>query len=72
MKIKLNKDECIGCGACTVIMADLFEMGDDGKARLKGGVLKGKFIEKDLAKNSDDAAEAASSCPVEAIKVEKR
>ena len=72
MKIKLNKDECIGCGACTAVVPDLFEIGDDGKANIKGGSLKGKFVEKVLVKDSDDAKEAASACPVEAIKIEER
>ena len=32
MKAKVNKEACIGCGACNVIAAGIFEMDDDGLA----------------------------------------
>ena len=32
MKAKVNKDICIGCGACTAIACNFFEIGDDGLA----------------------------------------
>ena len=31
-KVTVNKDLCIGCGACTGIAADVFSFDDDGKA----------------------------------------
>ena len=34
MKAKVNKDVCIGCGACTSIAPDVFEIGDDGLAEV--------------------------------------
>ena len=30
-KITVN-DSCIGCGACTAVAPDVFELGDDGLA----------------------------------------
>ena len=30
MKVKVDKDTCIGCGACQAICSDVFEYGDDG------------------------------------------
>jgi len=52
----VNKQKCIGCGACVAICPDDFEMGSDGKASAK---LK--------AKNSECAKTAANNCPVGAI-----
>jgi len=53
----VNRDKCIGCGLCTSICADVFEIADDGKARVKNPKGCGKC----------DCKEAADSCPVQAI-----
>lgn len=58
-KIEVDKNKCIGCGACAA-QCDNFEMdGDKAKAK-KAEVL-------DIGCNQD----AADSCPVEAIKITK-
>ena len=56
-KITVN-DSCIGCGACTAVAPDVFELGDEGLAVVIG------------EDNTDGAKEAAESCPVDAIEVE--
>ena len=63
MKAKVNKDICIGCGACQAIVPDVFELEDDGLAACK----KEEIIE-DL---KDDVVDAAESCPTSAIEVEE-
>ena len=30
MKVKVNEDACIGCGACAAICDEVFEMNDEG------------------------------------------
>ena len=55
-KITVN-ESCIGCGACTGVAPDVFEMNDEGLASVVGD---------DVA----SAKEAAESCTVEAIEVE--
>ena len=60
--VKVNVN-CIGCGACTAVCPDVFELNDDGVAE---NVL-GDDIAADLMDSVKDAAEG---CPVEAIEVE--
>jgi len=31
-KVSLDKDKCIGCGACSAVCPANYEMGEDGKA----------------------------------------
>lgn len=35
MVIKIKKGCCIGCGNCASICPEVFEMGNDGKAKIK-------------------------------------
>ena len=35
MKVKVNKEACIGCGACMSIAEDVFEMNDEGLSSVK-------------------------------------
>lgn len=55
MTIKVDKEKCIGCGACASICGEIFEMTDDNKARVK------------KQKNVACVKEAIDSCPVDAI-----
>jgi ferredoxin len=57
-KIKINREKCIGCGACVSICPASFEMFE-GKAREKIKEVKKITCEK----------EAEESCPVSAISV---
>ena len=61
MKIIINEEECIGCGACESVCPDVFYMEEE-KALLKEGA--------DLEANKDCIEEAKTSCPVECITVE--
>jgi ferredoxin len=63
MKVSIDKNTCIGCGACAAIEANVFEMDDESKASVK----KGK--ETVPADKVASVKEAADSCPVSAIKV---
>ncbi len=54
--VKINKDTCIGCGACESVCPEVFEM-KDGKARVK------KQSKEKCVKEAED------SCPVDAISI---
>ena len=55
-------DNCTACGLCVDICPEVFEMGDDI------AVVKVEDVSTDFKKN---CCEAAESCPVDAIHLEK-
>jgi len=57
-KIKVNKEKCIGCGACVSVCPKAFKMEDAKAVPIKADV-KEITCEK----------EAESMCPVQAISV---
>lgn len=59
MKVKVNDDACIGCGACTTIAEDYFELNDNGLS-----VVKNEEVNDD---DIDQVKEAIESCPTGAI-----
>ena len=59
-KIYVDKDKCIGCGACVALCPDVFEL-KDGKAQVKKKEVKERG--EKCAKNAVD------SCPTQAISV---
>lgn len=60
MKVKVDRNLCIGAGTCTVIAPEVFELDDELKAVVKdpGGAPDDKILD------------AAKSCPVLAIILE--
>lgn len=58
MKIKVNQDACIGCGACTSIAEGVFNINDDGLSEVVSEVTDS---------NMDAVKEAIESCPTSAI-----
>ncbi len=72
-KVTIDKDTCIGCGACWALVPSFFEQNpDDGKSQVVeqyrvGGDPTVGNVPDDLL---DDVKSAAEGCPVEAIKVE--
>jgi ferredoxin len=68
MKVVHERNKCIGCGACAAVCPEFWEMGDDGKSKLKGAKKVGDNFELEL-KEAGCNKEAASGCPVECIHV---
>ena len=63
MKVKVNRDSCIGCGACAAICDEDFEIDDEGLS-----VAKTEDVQEDKKQEVQDAAD---SCPTGAIEVEE-
>ena len=62
MKIKVNKDKCLGCGMCVGICPDVYDFDDDGLATSNNDNINDENIE--------EVKEAINSCPVGAIEKE--
>lgn len=67
MKVVVNKDACIGCGACQQITEGIFEFGDDGLAQVKEDY-KDKEIPQEMEENVQDAIDACPTSAIEEIK----
>ena len=59
MKVIVDKDICIGCGACQATAPDVFEMDDKGLARV--------LVDEVPEELNEDALDALEGCPVSAI-----
>lgn len=59
MKITINEEACIGCGACHDICESVFDIGDNGLAFVKNDI--------NIEDNKDDILDAIESCPTSAI-----
>ncbi len=59
MKVKVDPDECIECGACIDICPEVFDWDEDGKAV--------SIVDEVPSDSEDDAVEAVEGCPTEAI-----
>jgi len=55
--LTVDKDLCVGCGLCSQVCSDVFEMAADDKA----GVIDGADL------NADCVQDAIDQCPVAAI-----
>ena len=62
MKVKVNQESCIGCGACVAICEDVFDFNEDGLSEAKV-----ETVPEDMR---DQVQEAKESCPTGAITIE--
>ena len=71
--VKHDRANCIGCAACEAVCNKFWQMSGDGKSDLKGaktdenGWQSLEISEEDFQCNK----EAAESCPVNVIHIEK-
>lgn len=62
MKVKVNEDACIGCGACAAICDEVFEMNDEGLSEV--------VVDTVQEENEESVKETIESCPTGAIEEE--
>ncbi|MGI6552443.1 MAG: ferredoxin [Clostridia bacterium] len=60
MKVTVDPDLCIACGACIDVAPELFDWNDDG--------LSEAIVDEVPEGQEDLAQEAIDSCPTEAIR----
>lgn len=58
-KLRVNEEACIGCGACTAICNEVFEINEEGLATVIVDI-----VPKDV---EEDALDAKEGCPTGAI-----
>lgn len=63
MTVKVNRDACIGCGACAAICDSVFEIDDEGISTI---------VDENVSEeNQEEVQDAVDSCPTGAIEVEE-
>ena len=59
MKIKIDKDKCIGCGTCIALAPNTFQLNDENKS----------VVKDEKGDPEETVLEAAKACPVGAIEI---
>lgn len=67
-KVKVNKELCIGCGACQAIVDSVFQLNDEGFAETKKENNTVDTMDEALKNEVMDALEG---CPTSAIFIEE-
>ncbi len=67
MKVKVNEENCIGCGACAYDSNNLIEI--DGVAKIMLPTKDSEGFYSVSGENESIFSEAASVCPVNAIEI---
>lgn len=62
MKATVDQELCIGCGVCESVCPEVFQMNDEGLAEAIKGEIEQAVME--------EAKQAQTECPVEAITIE--
>jgi ferredoxin len=65
VKVKIDKETCTGCGTCAAICDEVFELGDDSKAKLTE-----KYKSGEVPDDIECVDPAIESCAVSAISKE--
>ena len=58
-KVSVDASTCVGCGLCEQLCPEVFKLGEDGIAQVKGSEC-----------SQHNLSEIAEQCPVTAIKVQ--
>lgn len=64
MRVKVNQEACIGCGACQAIAPDVFEFNEEGYAETNEETNLLDTMDEEL---KNDVMDALEGCPTSAI-----
>lgn len=64
MRVKVNQEACIGCGACQAIAPSVFEFNEEGYAETKEETNLLDTMDEEL---KEDVIDALEGCPTSAI-----
>lgn len=70
LKVKVDRNLCIGAASCVAVAPNTFELDSEGKAviKKKDGTMTSDFVVySDINDNETNILNAAKSCPVNAI-----
>jgi ferredoxin len=72
-KIIQDKENCIGCGACSAICPEFWEMDENGLAHLKESIENDGQYELEINTEDERARnqEAVDACPVKVISIKE-
>ena len=71
MKVTIDRENCIGCGACEAVCPEVFQLADDGKSSIVEKYQEGVPDKGEVGEELASCIESAKdSCPVEVINVE--
>ncbi len=62
-KVRVNREVCIGCGACQGIASNIFEIDEEGLATVIEG--------SDIKESEEAIQDAADMCPTSAIVIDE-
>ena len=70
LKVKVDRNLCIGAASCVAVAPNTFELDSEGKAviKKKDGSMTSEYVNyADIADEEVNIMNAAKSCPVNAI-----
>ena len=73
MRVKVDRELCIGAASCIALLPEVFELDEEGKAiikKLRGNPTSDWTDYKDLPAEAQMILAAAKSCPTNAIIIE--
>ena len=71
VKVRINREECIGCGVCEALCGEVFKLLEDGKSGIVEAYRKSDDSQGDVDEKLRDCVEnAKESCPVSVISTE--
>lgn len=72
IKVFIDQEACVGCGACTSLCGDVFELDEEGKSQITKKFRGDSPAEGEVGEDLESCVkDAASACPAQAIQVEE-